>query len=512
MDASNRTECLKRTRLATIQFIDDWASGRVGTQNVLWLHGLAGVGKSTLATTMATHFRNRRCLGAFLFFDRAVTERNNPFAVIRTLAHQIGTFHPSAGKAIADAIDESPGICLSPLRDQFQKLLVDPLSSEGAIISANVPIILVLDALDECGSAMEREVLLEVLTEQSVELPPAIRILITCRSDINSQRHDAIQSQTNILFHELKITTEDNAEDISCYLRYRLDSIRRKTWSPVDWPGEDNIRKLITRASGLFVWASTAIKFIDGYNPKGRLEIILKGENVSGAQNALDSLYATALESLGFWDDVDFVADFTVIVGLVLVARRPLSTTAIEMLLGLPRRCDYTVLHLGCVLQKPIVRLLHPSFAEFLLGRSRCGREVWFFDPSVHNRQLAIHCLDHLAEKLHENMFNLTPSEDMRDETFPEGVTYACDFWIDHVCTIGGNVEAIGDHLCNFLFRHLLHWFEAMSILRRSRDTISMLERLTDWIVVSHGASSSLNVFVLKWHMIGPECRSRRSS
>jgi hypothetical protein len=419
--------------------------------------------------------------------------------VIRTLAHQLGTFHPSAGQAIADAIDESPSICLSPLRDQFRQLLVVPLSSEGAII-ANTPIILILDALDECGSAMEREVLLEVLTEQSVKLPPAIRILITCRSDINSQCHDAIQSQTNIIFHELKITTEDNTEDISCYLRHRIDFIRRKRsqLTLVDWPGEDNIRKLITRASGLFVWASTAIKFIDGYEPRDRLEIILKGENVSGAQFALDSLYATALESLGIWDDVVFVADFTVIVGLVLVARRPLSTMAIDMLLGLPRSrpCHYTVSHLGCVLQQPVVRLLHPSFAEFLLDRSRCGREVWFFDPSVHNRQLAIRCLDHLTEVLDENMSDLTPLEDMKDETLPEGITYACDFWIDHICTIGGNVDSIGEHLRNFLFQHLLHWFEAMSLLRRSRDTISMLERLTGWIAVSHGVSSSPNVFV----------------
>jgi hypothetical protein len=68
MDASNRYECLEGTRLATIQFILDWASEPVGTQNVLWLHGLAGVGKSTLATTMATHFRNQRRLGAFFIF------------------------------------------------------------------------------------------------------------------------------------------------------------------------------------------------------------------------------------------------------------------------------------------------------------------------------------------------------------------------------------------------------------------------------------------------------------
>jgi hypothetical protein len=65
-----------------------------------------------------------------------------------------------------------------------------------------------------------------------------------------------------------------------------------------DWPGEDVLLKLVQRASGLFVWASTASRFIDGYAPRKRLDTILRGEVASGAENALDALYKSGARIL----------------------------------------------------------------------------------------------------------------------------------------------------------------------------------------------------------------------
>jgi hypothetical protein len=129
MDASDRAECLPGTRVAIIKLVTDWALDPTTTQNALWVHGLAGMGKSTLSTTVANRFREMGCLGAFVFFSRDVAERSNPATVIRTLAYQIGSFHPRVGTAISTAIEKFPGVCLSPLSVQFQKLLVEPLAS-----------------------------------------------------------------------------------------------------------------------------------------------------------------------------------------------------------------------------------------------------------------------------------------------------------------------------------------------------------------------------------------------
>jgi adenylylsulfate kinase-like enzyme len=68
MDASDRIECLIRTRHDIIDFIDQWMS-TVGPQNMLWIHGLAGSEKSTLSTMIANQLHRHGQLGAFLLFD-----------------------------------------------------------------------------------------------------------------------------------------------------------------------------------------------------------------------------------------------------------------------------------------------------------------------------------------------------------------------------------------------------------------------------------------------------------
>ncbi|KIM76734.1 hypothetical protein PILCRDRAFT_640905 [Piloderma croceum F 1598] len=91
MDASRRTACHPNTRVDILKFVVDWANDARNEQRMLWIHGPAGSGKSTLSTTIANLFRDSGQLGAFLFFDRDITERSDPMTVVRTLAHQLGT-------------------------------------------------------------------------------------------------------------------------------------------------------------------------------------------------------------------------------------------------------------------------------------------------------------------------------------------------------------------------------------------------------------------------------------
>jgi len=202
--------------------IVDWGSSPSCQQNVLWLYGLAGSGKSTLSTTIAQLFRERGSLGAFLFFDRDVTERSDPTTVIRTLAYQLGSFDRHIGSVISTILESTPGILLSPLHFQFQKLMVEPLSSA---VDISRPIVLVLDAFDECGTVKERKDLLDILVEGSACLPSAIRLFFTSRSepDINT----ALDSQPHIRLLELDITSDVNMADILLYFRVFTEQIRK---------------------------------------------------------------------------------------------------------------------------------------------------------------------------------------------------------------------------------------------------------------------------------------------
>lgn len=385
------------------------------------------------------------------------------------------------------------------------QLIVQPLSYDGAM-DPHTPIVIVLDALDECGDGLKRETLVELLSEK--QIPRFIRIIITSRPERDIRGF--FEFRHHILVRELDITSEANADDILSYLRGRMMRVRMKTphlRRNSAWPDERDIRLLAERASGLFVWASTASKFIDSYDPKARLSLILKGEAGSAAENSLDTLYRTALELAGSWDDGTFIADFKTIIGIVLVARHPISNTTIDLLRGSSegRPCIDIIEQLGCLLQQqPEVRFLHPSFADFLLTPTRSGRSIWFFDQAFHNRSFAFCCLSRLSVVLRQNVNNLIISPGMVEEKLAEDITYACLYWIDHVCIIKEDVANAAEQVWNFLRDHFLHWVEAMSIMKRSRDAITALDRLSSWISVSLSFKSSATSVDMRCFLIVP--------
>jgi hypothetical protein len=378
MDASTRSECLPGTRTDILRSIADWAYSTSIEKRLLWLKGLAGSGKSTLSTTIAHTLQEQGRLGAFVFFSRDVEERNQSANVIRTLAHQLASFSPVIRTAIAQAIDTTPRITQSALRFQFTKLLIEPLRNLPA---TEGPVILILDALDECGSAEDRKPLLSLLSSESAHLPSFVRILITSRDE-----HDircAFEGQSHVLIQELNLTSENNTNDILHFFRSRMAEIRSKNISiqlAHDWPGDSAIFALNERAAGLFIWASTACRFIDGYNPRRNLNVVLRGGMSTKAHLALDTLYRTALESAvrDMWDDEYFRTDFCSIMGTILVARNPISDKTIDTLLSLETPSRDIISRLGCVLywsETEPVRILHPSFADFLSDRLRCGSD-----------------------------------------------------------------------------------------------------------------------------------------
>lgn len=487
MDPSMRSGCLAGTGVDVIQRILEWASDRTSQQNILWLSGIAGSGKSTLSTSIADQFRRWNRLGGFLFFNRDVAERSDPNAVIRTLAYQLGTFHPPIGDSMADVIQATPNILLSPIHYQFDQLIAD-LHSAVASMPIDLPVVFVIDALDECGTMDTREALMEIFSEKLGALL-SFRFIITSRPDVDIAA--AFDSHPSILRIEVDITSPRLGHDISLYFTHQAMLIRkRKRHLGRDWPGEASIQSLTARASGLFVWASTAAKFINSHDPVKRLNILLQGDANQLAEKALDTLYMTALQSVGMWDDGEFVSDFRDIMGVVLALHKPLSAVAIDQLLTTldGRPTLDTVSQIGCVVSSiPVVRILHPSFADFLLDRSRCDRDVWYFQKEVNNITLTMLCIQRLDKFLKRNMCNMALSANFveLEGSLAEDIAYACIFWIAHVCAVDDEPSSLLDGLAGFFSKHAIHWFEAMSILGRSRDTIFMLQNLMTWTKVS---------------------------
>jgi hypothetical protein len=297
----------------------------------------------------------------------------------------------------------------------FNELLVAPLSDfpdeEG-------PIVIVLDALDECGDVESRRTLLQLLAEGTAGLPSFVRILVTSR-EMADLSH-AFTGRGHILTLNLNLES-DNRKDVLSFIESRLeDKTNMQELSlPSNRPKPKEIQALADRAAGLFIWASTACQFIDSHDPRIRLEMLLRTGIKGNAQAALDKLYKTALESAGNWKDDVFCSDFSAITGAILVARNPISPETIDKLLALNERPSLR--RLGCVLhftnQTGPVRILHPSFADFLSHKDRCATS--YIDTFHHNKFLAIRCVDHLDERLKENICNLTLTQVVPNSIVP---------------------------------------------------------------------------------------------
>ena len=480
MDCTMRTGCLGDTRADILAQVIDWARKPASMQRTLWLHGPAGSGKSTISTTLVERFRQSNQLGAFLFFNRDNAERSNPALVTRNLAHQICLSYPEIGVFVISAVENNSHTLTSPISSQFRELIIKPLSS----VSPNSLIVFVLDALDECGTKADRKALLETLAEQSAYLPSTSRLIITSRADVDMRL--AFELQAHVKSLELDLTSAATQRDIQTYIGHQMESITKKNrYLGLGWPGENTVRALMRRACGLFVWASIVCNFIDAHDPRKRLDIILQGNEAPTADAALNSLYQTALKVLGVWDDTDFVEDFRNIVGIMLVLRNPLITIAIDNLLANSDRrpSAHTIEKLSCVIcSDPTVRFIHPSMADFLMDKSRGGNEIWFFTPAFYERNLAILCLRRLSQVLRRDMSQFAILVNREDDTIPKDVAYACVFWVDHICMVEDDFLSIELLLETFLDQHILHWFEAMSLLQRFGLAIILLGRLSDWI------------------------------
>lgn len=221
IDKNHRQKCLLNTRLDVINFIIGWiADESSDSKQVLWLHGLAGSGKSTLATTIAWMMRELRRLGRFFFFNRDIPERSAAM-LARMLAHRLSLLDDRIGTVIARIVASNQTIAEMPLAFQFANML--SASALESVEWSGGPVLLVINAVDECP---DRGILMQALSQGFSDLPPFVRILVLSRQERDIQQ--TLGSHSHVHPYSLDIDSTANKEDISEFIRHRLDEIRMK--------------------------------------------------------------------------------------------------------------------------------------------------------------------------------------------------------------------------------------------------------------------------------------------
>ncbi|KZT42154.1 hypothetical protein SISSUDRAFT_1125832 [Sistotremastrum suecicum HHB10207 ss-3] len=512
--------CLPGTRQSLFEDIVKWISGDVKNPEdeprIFWLTGIAGGGKSAIAHSVAKICSGSGILGSCFFFRYNAPERRSPDHVFTTFATDFASFDQGILEKLRQLIQANPSV--SGLERQFQTYILEPLRSVNMLSRA----VIVVDGLDECGIASERQEFLRVLTQGSQSLPTNVKLFLTSRGDDDiKEAFDLLPSQAYAR-RDLNLSSTENTDDITRYIFSECSRIAvKKKGRPNiddDWPGPHRRRLFLERTAGLFIWASTAFRMLElARNPDLELIDLLKATPTgSGAQDSLDALYKRAIDAIGHWNESGFGEAFRTSMGAVIVAMRPLTLKSIDRLVGdeiQNDRAGQILITLGSVLtgvdspEEP-VKVLHPSFSEFITDSSRCSDPMKRIDRKVHDRKMSVRCLRALcsADVLRRNICDLPdasiPNSKIEDlqkrlvERLGEEIRYSCLYWVSHVLRCNAMDIELEELIFEFLSDHAIHWLEVMSLHSEAPSLVPSLTSLRALLLQSSPQGSDLDIFL----------------
>ncbi|KAJ8076239.1 hypothetical protein PM082_000658 [Marasmius tenuissimus] len=386
-----RGACLEGTREAVLAILREWGLTEDQLLPICWLSGAAGVGKSSIALSIAKLYEEKGVLVSSFFFFRSDNKRNTPSALIPTIAYGLAMTIPLMRNYIEERISRDPAILEAALEVQFRELVLEltlKWSRQRAIWGSSVgPHIVILDGLDECGDEETQLRILDIIRsayEQTPEFP--LRFLICSRPE--AWLREAFCDEH---LHRLSkvVVLDDSFEPNRDIREYYLHHFREIASSPKynhipfpsPWPSERDLEILVERACGQFVYAATVIRFITlAYDhPITQLRIIIdkapsRRPGTSPYQQ-LDVLYEFILSV-----NPDREGLLSVLAAVLVFPEGGLhnmrSPACIELMLGLPEgQVELTLRSMHSVLdirgRGDEICAHHTSFTDYLADQTR---------------------------------------------------------------------------------------------------------------------------------------------
>jgi len=223
---------------------------------------------------------------------------------------------------------------------------------------------------------------------QEYQLP--ITFLISSRPE-----HDitAVFSSSHLQSICTRVDLDDRfspESDIELYLRHEFNDIKTnhpfRRFLPPLWPSDNDIRQLVWKSSGQFIYAATVVKYVTSsrHRPDHRFEVVLNIRPLAqSSQNPfaeLDALYTHVLSKV---DDDNLSAVLRVLCFIFYSNVRNIPVQQIEQILELEYGqiplafCDLGALisivedPLSSDTDTHLIRILHNSLRDFLCNPKR---------------------------------------------------------------------------------------------------------------------------------------------
>ena len=507
-----RVECTPGTRTQVLEMLEEWTLDPEGTP-FFWLNGMAGTGKSTIAQSICNRLDADGRLAASFFCSRSAGGgRSDPRRIIPTLAFQLAYHVQGFMKQICHML-QTPDITTQSIEKQLQQLLWEPLDNAfiapEASWSNEVPLIVVIDGLDECSDVGAEQLVRCLLRRFEHNLPVHVRFLLFSRSE----RHIGIPIKASTAdasrFELHDIPHSDVTRDIRRHVEAGMKEMSsRRDWGTT-WYTDDDVHFIVVQADVLFIYAATVLRYLGDskFHPKKRLQILrqlaLTAKTTKmDALRPLHLLYSIILDNIGEADDLE---DFEVhlicnILFMLSHFPTPLPIPAIADLLDVEledvRAC---ISSLSSVVRVPAeseektepVITLHASFPEFVRSSSQLFPAHFRFDVRELHCSFLIRCLGNLNERLREGIPGAQANRRTSQYTVPRGAIfgsipphfqYAIRHWPHHALEADFRNpvlwNAVSTSMFTFVNSHLLHWIECLAGIGVSYETKAYLHRV----------------------------------
>ena len=504
--------CLESTRVEVLQQAMEWSADN-SSRCIFWLKGLAGTGKSTIASTVACRLKAGNRPVATFFFKRGHGDLSHVRKLIPTIVRQLSVHSSFYRQDIVAVIKKEPHLANSAnYRNQYEKLLLEPLRGLLHANPGHTKFYIIMDALDECEEESDLRMLLKLMAKTDNLPQLGLKILVTSRPELSIRNgFEEIPSifHRNLALEDVPRSMVDR--DIRTYLSHELKEVQRQFLLRADWPDDGDINTLACKAGGLFIFAATACRYIGG-SPQAKPDLRLKQICSTVAPNKLmteelDQMYTIILQNSARGkytreERQEAQKGFQHIVGSIVLLLAPLPIFQLFNLLKgdqVPSlvelkgvlRTFHAVIHIPDDSNAP-VRPLHLSFRDFLLNPNRCLDGNFLVDERQVHQNLAADCLRLLSSSLSRNICRLRSPGTLRSEVDPKtidqalspAIKYACQHWAEHAQRGELVVDDHGPvHL--FLRTHFLHWLRCMSLMGMINEAISSLPKLADLTNVS---------------------------
>jgi hypothetical protein len=368
----------------------------------MWLKGMAGTGKTAIASTFARDMEEQGILGATFFIDRQEAERRDLSRIVQTLAYALAKHDHRQLEVVWTVLRDDPAFEHLPVEKQVQLLIKKPLDS-----ASPETLVIVIDGLDECGASNGAS-LVSTLIKSLAHHP--IKLFVTSRNEVEITNALRTLPHTSCQLQDVEVSV-----DVRLYWEHNLDKLCRGRGLP-DWHSMIAVEEWVKLTGDLFIYATTIMKIISNNktSPIKKLRDLLDiSRSVNGSAIAfvgsenrgpLEKLYIHILgEAVQDNDGITRAEDaqnLHDILEVVVYTQEPITLRALSDLVGMDLDDLNAYLSpLHSVLVAPDatsidgkLRFLHQSFPDFVRQQGGIVHSKLTMSAALAHKNIAEYC------------------------------------------------------------------------------------------------------------------------